>query len=145
MVKWKENKIPKIDRRVYLCSAVPVGITTALDIAASNASYIYVSIPFYTIVKSSAVIFVLFFSILYKLQPMDTSLIFSAVIISRKLCNLFMLEEVLNNFYSWSCDGGLWSSGILFVWFHSRNLSISHRWLSMGSNSGLFILFHSFD
>ena len=40
MVKWKKNKIPNIDRRVYFCSAVPVEITTALDMAASNASYI---------------------------------------------------------------------------------------------------------
>lgn len=64
------------------CAAVPVGITTALDVAASNASYLYVSIPFYTVVKSSTILFVLFFSILYRLQPFKLSLIAVATLIS---------------------------------------------------------------
>jgi solute carrier family 35 protein C2 len=60
---------------VYLFAAVPVGVATALDIGASNASILFVSVPFYTVVKSSSIVFVLFFSILYRLQPFSWSLI----------------------------------------------------------------------
>ena len=72
---YKKDEVVHVPRQVWLCSAVPVGVTTALDIAASNLSFIYISIPFYTVVKSTSVLFVLFFSILYRLQPCQVSLI----------------------------------------------------------------------
>ena len=83
-----EGEVPTISSEVYWKSAVPVGVATAFDIAASNASYLFVSVPFYTVVKSSSVIFVLGFSILYGLQPSDKNLIGSALIISGKLLKL---------------------------------------------------------
>mmetsp|Transcript_15059 Transcript_15059/g.17042 ORF Transcript_15059/g.17042 Transcript_15059/m.17042 type:complete len:459 (-) Transcript_15059:131-1507(-) len=76
------NGVAKLGFTTWICAAVPVGITTALDVAASNASYLYVSIPFYTVVKSSTILFVLFFSILYRLQPFKLSLIAVATLIS---------------------------------------------------------------
>jgi len=77
-----ESGMAKLTWSTYMCSAVPVGVTTALDIAASNASFLYVSIPLYTIVKSSSILFVLFFSILYRLQPIQFSLIIVVFLIS---------------------------------------------------------------
>ncbi|CAK9091814.1 Solute carrier family 35 member C2 (Ovarian cancer-overexpressed gene 1 protein), partial [Durusdinium trenchii] len=75
------DAIPTIPRRVWWLSAVPVGTATALDVAASNASYLYITVTFYTVVKSSSLIFVLFFSILYKLQPCSLSLTLSVFVI----------------------------------------------------------------
>ncbi|GBG29277.1 Solute carrier family 35 member C2 [Hondaea fermentalgiana] len=74
MVRCNSFAIPDIPRRVWWLSAVPVGCATALDVAASNASYLYVSVTFYTIVKSSSLVFTLLFSVLYKLQPCSLSL-----------------------------------------------------------------------
>lgn len=79
---YAKEDVVHVPRSVWLCSAVPVGATTALDIAASNLSFIYISIPFYTVVKSTSVLFVLFFSILYRLQPCKISLILVSVIIA---------------------------------------------------------------
>eukprot|EP00924_Labyrinthula_sp_SR-Ha-C_P015492 maker-scaffold_4-snap-gene-1.38-mRNA-1 protein AED:0.14 eAED:0.14 QI:33/0.83/0.85/1/1/1/7/718/365 len=81
MIKCKKYNF-HISKKTLLQNAVPIGITTALDIAASNASYLYISIPLYTIIKSSSVLFVLLFSILYKLQPCQKDIILSTVIIS---------------------------------------------------------------
>ncbi|KAH9256989.1 hypothetical protein BASA81_004810 [Batrachochytrium salamandrivorans] len=67
----RSEEIPTISNRAYLLFAVPVGATTALDVAASNASLFYVTVTVYTIVKSTALFFVLIYSILYKLQHCD--------------------------------------------------------------------------
>lgn len=65
------DEIPTISTRAYMLFAVPVGATTALDVAASNASFFYVTVTVYTIVKSTALFFVLVYSILYRLQSCD--------------------------------------------------------------------------
>jgi len=81
VVRWNRFTIPQIPRKIWWLSAVPVGTATALDVAASNASYLYVSVTFYTIVKSTSLIFTLMFAILYKLQPCSFSLIGSVTVI----------------------------------------------------------------
>ena len=69
---------------------VLVGIITALGIAASNASYLYIFLH-HREVCSSEFCTVLLISL--QTATMDTSLIFSAVIISRKLFNFLCLTE----------------------------------------------------
>jgi len=49
-------------------------MTTALDVALSNASLFYISISMYTVVKSSSLVFVLLFSVIYRLQPCKAEL-----------------------------------------------------------------------
>lgn len=81
VVRCHSVSIPEIPRKIWWLSAVPVGTATALDVAASNASYLFISVTFYTIVKSTSLIFTLLFSILYKLQPCSVSLFLSVFVI----------------------------------------------------------------
>ena len=63
----KAEKVP-VGKRSYWYHAVPIGITTAVDVAMSNLSFLYITVTFYTIVKSSALIFVLIFGLLFNLE-----------------------------------------------------------------------------
>lgn len=77
----RRAEIPKISRVVYYLYAAPVGVTTALDVAASNASFFYVSIALYTVVKSTSLIFVFTFSVLYGIQKCEFRLLLVTLII----------------------------------------------------------------
>lgn len=55
-------------------SVGPVGVAMALDIGLSNMSFMFVSVTYYTIVKSSVPIWVLGFSVLLGLQRFTLSL-----------------------------------------------------------------------
>ncbi|GBE81470.1 Uncharacterized transporter [Sparassis crispa] len=52
----------------YLRKAVPTGITTSLDIGLSNLSLKMITLSFYTMCKSSSLIFVLLFAFLFRLE-----------------------------------------------------------------------------
>lgn len=53
---------------VYLKNIAPIAIFSALDIGFSNWSLLFITISLYTMSKSTALIFVLLFSILFRLQ-----------------------------------------------------------------------------
>ena len=76
------NNAPNVPKQVWWFSAVPIGVATALDVGASNASLMYLSVTFYTVVKSTNLIFTLLFSILYGLQKPSLMLFTSVAIIS---------------------------------------------------------------
>jgi len=69
------SEVPKVSRWTYYVYACPVGATTALDVASSNASLYYVSVTLYTVIKSTSLVFVLFYSVLYRLQSCSRSLV----------------------------------------------------------------------
>eukprot|EP00835_Amoeboradix_gromovi_P006412 NODE_748_length_4589_cov_0.257238.p2 type:complete len:364 gc:universal NODE_748_length_4589_cov_0.257238:2614-1523(-) len=60
----------------------PTAITTAGDIGASNMSLQFVNVGFYTIVKSSVPLFVLFFAILFGLEKMNFKLCMVILVIT---------------------------------------------------------------
>uniref|UniRef100_A0A3Q4HZW5 Collagen alpha-1(XIV) chain-like n=1 Tax=Neolamprologus brichardi TaxID=32507 RepID=A0A3Q4HZW5_NEOBR len=62
-------------------------IATALDIGLSNWSFLFITISLYTMTKSSAVLFILFFSLVFKLEEPNPFLILVVLLIS---CGLFM-------------------------------------------------------
>ncbi|KAI9199612.1 triose-phosphate transporter family-domain-containing protein [Polychytrium aggregatum] len=65
----------------YLTHVVPTGLCTALDIVMSNASLHYISLSFYTMIKSSVPVWVLMFAFLFGLEKIRLSLIAIIMII----------------------------------------------------------------
>jgi solute carrier family 35 protein C2 len=73
---------PRVPRAVWWFTAVPVGVSTALDICSSNASMLYVSVAFFTVVKSAGLVFTLCFAVLYRLKRPRPVLVFSVLAVS---------------------------------------------------------------
>jgi solute carrier family 35 protein C2 len=73
---------PHVPRAVWWLTAVPVGVSTALDICASNASMLYVSVAFFTVVKSASLVFTLCFAVLYRLKRPQPVLVLSVLAVS---------------------------------------------------------------
>ncbi|ESO86518.1 hypothetical protein LOTGIDRAFT_220559 [Lottia gigantea] len=66
----------------YWKKIAPTGIASVLDIGFSNWSFEFVTVSLYTMCKSTAIIFILFFSILFKLEKFRCSLLFVVLFIS---------------------------------------------------------------
>lgn len=61
--------------KIYLISITPCAFASASDIGMGNVSFQFVTLTFYTMVKSSSLAWVLFFSILFKLEVPTRKLI----------------------------------------------------------------------
>lgn len=66
----------------YLKKVAPTALATALDIGLSNWSFLYITVSLYTMTKSSAVLFILLFSLLFKLEELKPALILVVLLIS---------------------------------------------------------------
>ncbi|KAG9473967.1 solute carrier family 35 member C2 isoform X2 [Eleutherodactylus coqui] len=66
----------------YLRKVAPTALATALDIGLSNWSFLYITVSLYTMTKSSAVLFILFFSLLFRLEELKPALILVVLLIS---------------------------------------------------------------
>ncbi|KAM9342887.1 solute carrier family 35 member C2-like isoform 2-T3 [Pholidichthys leucotaenia] len=75
VLKWKD----------YIKKVAPIAIATALDIGLSNWSFLFITISLYTMTKSSAVLFILFFSLLFKLEEPNPFLVLVVLLISSGL------------------------------------------------------------
>lgn len=71
----------------YLYKVAPTALATALDIGLSNWSFLFITISLYTMTKSTAVLFILFFSLVFKLEEPNPFLVIVVLLIS---CGLFM-------------------------------------------------------
>ncbi|XP_069383335.1 solute carrier family 35 member C2 isoform X2 [Paralichthys olivaceus] len=71
----------------YLIKVAPTALATALDIGLSNWSLLFITISLYTMTKSTAVLFILFFSLVFKLEEPNPFLVLVVLLIS---CGLFM-------------------------------------------------------
>ncbi|CAJ1431374.1 unnamed protein product [Effrenium voratum] len=60
---------PKPQRRSVCCGVSMVGVMTALDVAASNMSFLFISVAFYTMLKSASLIFILVLGVLLRMEP----------------------------------------------------------------------------
>ncbi|XP_011765248.2 solute carrier family 35 member C2 isoform X3 [Macaca nemestrina] len=58
----------------YLRRVAPTALATALDVGLSNWSFLYVTVSLYTMTKSSAVLFILIFSLIFKLEELTPEL-----------------------------------------------------------------------
>ncbi|XP_069808636.1 solute carrier family 35 member C2 [Dendropsophus ebraccatus] len=66
----------------YLRKVAPTALATALDIGLSNWSFLYITVSLYTMTKSSAVLFILFFSLIFRLEELKPPLILVVLLIS---------------------------------------------------------------
>ncbi|KAM3871659.1 solute carrier family 35 member C2-like [Diretmus argenteus] len=80
----------------YLRKVAPTAIATALDIGLSNWSFLFITISLYTMTKSSAVLFILFFSLVFKLEEPNPFLILVVLLISSGLF-MFTFESTQFN------------------------------------------------
>ncbi|XP_074537532.1 solute carrier family 35 member C2-like [Halichoeres trimaculatus] len=82
--------------RDYLRKVAPTAFATALDIGLSNWSFLFITISLYTMTKSSAVLFILFFSLLFKLEEPNPFLIVVVLLIATGLF-MFTFESTQFN------------------------------------------------
>ncbi|KAI0645487.1 TPT-domain-containing protein [Trametes meyenii] len=68
-------------RNDYIRKAVPTGITTGLDIGFSNLSLKLITLSFYTMCKSSSLVFVLLFAFLLRLETFSFRLVSVIILI----------------------------------------------------------------
>lgn len=66
---------PLVTPLFYFTRLVPTGATTSLDIGLGNTSLRYITLTFYTMCKSSVLIFVLTFAFLFRLEKPSVKLI----------------------------------------------------------------------
>jgi solute carrier family 35, member C2 len=83
------NPKPLVTLSFYLTRLVPTGTTTSLDIGLGNTSLRYITLTFYTMCKSSVLIFVLTFAFLFRLEAPSIKLI--AIILTMTMGVLLMV------------------------------------------------------
>ncbi|KAG8201912.1 hypothetical protein JTE90_027389 [Oedothorax gibbosus] len=74
-----------LDWSTYFKQLAPTGIASALDIGLSNWSFEFITISLYTMTKSTCIIFILGFSLLFGLEKKRYSLIIVVILISAGL------------------------------------------------------------
>jgi solute carrier family 35, member C2 len=101
-----------ITRKKYLTTIVPCAIASTLDIALSNSSLKHISLSMYTMVKSSAPIFVMLSSFIFGLEKPNLQLILIITIIAFGTV-LTVRDEFKFNLYGvLLCFAAALSSGI---------------------------------
>ncbi|XP_056305838.1 solute carrier family 35 member C2 [Danio aesculapii] len=93
---WTGKPRVTLPWKVYFSKVAPTALATALDIGLSNWSFLFITISLYTMTKSSAVLFILFFSLLFKLEEPNPFLILVVVLISSGLF-MFTLKSTQFN------------------------------------------------
>ena len=64
---------------VYLRQVAPVGVVMGMDIGLSNLSLVYVTVSFYTLAKTSSILFLLAFAFWLRLEPVSLRLTAAAL------------------------------------------------------------------
>lgn len=90
------KETPTLPWDTYAKRVFVTGLASALDIGLSNWSFVFITVSLYTMVKSSAVIFILGFAILFGLEKARWSLIFVVILIATGLF-LFVYEATQFN------------------------------------------------
>jgi solute carrier family 35 protein C2 len=135
---------PILSPDVYVKRMSAVGIVSALDIGLSNWSYQFITVLLYTMTKSSSVIFILCFSIMFGLERARPSL---AAVITFIASGLFMLTYRSTSFdmvgflmvLAASLLGGIrWTLAQLVMQkneYGKRTLSLTARFSHLSSSS----------
>ncbi|MCJ8741635.1 hypothetical protein PDJAM_G00072910 [Pangasius djambal] len=93
---WTRKPRVTLSWKVYFYKVAPTALATALDIGLSNWSFLFITISLYTMTKSSAVLFILFFSLLFKLEEPNPFLILVVLLIAGGLF-MFTLKSTQFN------------------------------------------------
>ena len=65
---FSKTKRLTLDWQTYIKKIVPLGVASAADIGMSNWSLQYITVTLYTMSKSTAILFILFFALAFKLE-----------------------------------------------------------------------------
>mmetsp|Transcript_14252 Transcript_14252/g.18663 ORF Transcript_14252/g.18663 Transcript_14252/m.18663 type:complete len:447 (+) Transcript_14252:1-1341(+) len=95
IIKINGSCIPTVPHRLFWRTVVPIGVATALDVGASNLAFEFVTVSFYTILKSGALVWLLFWAILWGLEKLNLKIITIVGIIS---CGLMLASFGETNF-----------------------------------------------
>ncbi|XP_018008369.1 solute carrier family 35 member C2-like isoform X2 [Hyalella azteca] len=68
--------------RIYCTKVLPAGAAAGLDIGLSQWSLEFITVTLYTMSKSTALLFILFFAILFKLEEMRWSIVVLVILIA---------------------------------------------------------------
>uniref|UniRef100_A0A0V0G906 Putative solute carrier family 35 member c2 n=1 Tax=Triatoma dimidiata TaxID=72491 RepID=A0A0V0G906_TRIDM len=79
---WYRRQRIKLDWPNTIRKIAPMGFVSGLDIAFSNWGLEFITVSLYTMTKSTSIIFILFFALLFKLEEKSWSLIFIVAMIS---------------------------------------------------------------
>ncbi|KAA0707027.1 Solute carrier family 35 member C2 [Triplophysa tibetana] len=96
MQSWSGKLRVTLSWKVYLSKVAPTALASALDIGLSNWSFLFITISLYTMTKSSAVLFILFFSLVFKLEEPNPFLIPVVLLIASGLF-MFTLKSTQFN------------------------------------------------
>ncbi|XP_043474658.1 solute carrier family 35 member C2 [Leptopilina heterotoma] len=98
-------------KTVVWALAIP-GFATGIDVGLSNKSLKFISVPLYTMTKSTSIIFILFFAVLFKLERKSASMFFIVLMISGGLI-MFTYESTSFHLLGFTfCLIASFSSGI---------------------------------
>lgn len=81
----------------YLKQIFPCGLTSAGDIGLSNLSFSYVSLSLYTMLKTSSLIFVLIFGLIFRLERFNWRLIIIVVVMTGSVMMMTQRPESAND------------------------------------------------
>lgn len=70
-----EKRIRSLACREMLRGPIPIGCCTAVDVAFSNLSFLFISVTFYTILKSGAILWILVWAVLMRLEPLTWEIV----------------------------------------------------------------------
>ncbi|CAE7568139.1 SLC35C2 [Symbiodinium natans] len=73
---------PGKQRRSVCCGVSFVGVMTALDVAASNMSFLFITVAFYTMLKSASLIFILVLGAVLRIEKCSAGIAATVVLIS---------------------------------------------------------------
>jgi len=119
----KPTRFPKI--KDYITKVVPCGLATGLDIGLSNNSLKYITLSFYTMVKSSAPIFVLLFAFMFKLEKPTIKLVRTLLLIITKVWYYC-------NHICWSVNDGNRRNKVQLGWIHASSERDNCIWIPLG-------------
>lgn len=90
MIRWIVECRTKTERvtlpwRPYVLQIAPTGIASSIDIGLSNWSFEFITVSLYTMTKSTAVIFILAFSVLFRIEKPRWSLSIIVLLVSTGL------------------------------------------------------------
>jgi len=77
-----ERRVRPLPWHTYLRGPIPIGMCTAVDVAFSNLSFMFISVTFYTILKSGALIWILVWAVIMRLEPLTGEIVAICALVS---------------------------------------------------------------
>ncbi|OKL58297.1 hypothetical protein UA08_06440 [Talaromyces atroroseus] len=75
------RKRVKMTGRIYLRAIVPIGVFFSLSLICGNVTYLYLSVPFIQMLKSTTPVVILFFTWTFKLEPYSSKQLINVCVI----------------------------------------------------------------